>query len=111
LLDPARIWIENEHAIAFAPADLIADGHMIIAPRKHVPRVYELAAHEQADVWKLAGEVRDRLSIGLQPGSFDIGFIASATEHDHVHIVPRRHGERPWSPTPASSGSKQRARC
>jgi diadenosine tetraphosphate (Ap4A) HIT family hydrolase len=27
-LHPARISIENEHAIAFAPADPIADGHI-----------------------------------------------------------------------------------
>jgi diadenosine tetraphosphate (Ap4A) HIT family hydrolase len=93
-LDPARIWIEKEHAIAFAPADPVADGHMVIAPRKHVATVYELAAHEQAAVWSLAGEVRAQLLIGFKPDSFDIGLVEhEAVDHDHIHIVPRRLGD------------------
>jgi diadenosine tetraphosphate (Ap4A) HIT family hydrolase len=93
-LDPARIWIENEPAIALAPAGPIADGHMVIAPRKHVATVHALAAVEQSLVWKLAGEVRNRLLIGLKPDSFDIGLVEhEAVEHDYIHIVPRYHGD------------------
>jgi diadenosine tetraphosphate (Ap4A) HIT family hydrolase len=110
----ARNWIENEHAIAFAPADPIADGHMVIAPRKHVATVHALAADEQPAVWKLAGEVRNRLLIGLKPDSFDIGLVEhEAVEHDHIHIVPRRHGDAldmpskiRWVPTNHAPWSK-----
>jgi diadenosine tetraphosphate (Ap4A) HIT family hydrolase len=92
-IDPARVWIENEHAIAFAPADPITDGHLAIAPRKHIATVYALATDEQAALWQLAGRVRDRLLIGLKPDSFDIGFSEGETEHDHIHVVPRHRGD------------------
>src|SRR6516165_8193051 len=38
-LSIARLWIEREHAVAFAPADPIADGHIVVAPRKHVSTI------------------------------------------------------------------------
>jgi diadenosine tetraphosphate (Ap4A) HIT family hydrolase len=59
-LDLAHIWIENEHAIAFAPADPIADGHMVIAPHKHVATVYALTANEQAAVRPASGGCQQR---------------------------------------------------
>jgi diadenosine tetraphosphate (Ap4A) HIT family hydrolase len=40
-VSPARIWVETEHAIAFAHGPT-TDGHMLIVPRKHVGTVYEL---------------------------------------------------------------------
>jgi diadenosine tetraphosphate (Ap4A) HIT family hydrolase len=62
-----RIWIETEHAIAFAAAEPATDGHMIVAPRKHVFTIYQLAVPEQQAVWSLVTEVRERLLTGLKP--------------------------------------------
>src|SRR6476646_5396309 len=72
-----RIWIENEHAIAFPDAFRVTDGHILVVPRKHVSSTHELEMDEQQAIWKLAGEVRQRLLTGLKPPD---GFnIASMT--------------------------------
>jgi len=71
---PDRIWIETEHAIAFADAESIVDGHVIVAPRKHVSTIHQLSIPEQKAIWKLVAEVRERLLSGLKPDSFAIRF-------------------------------------
>ena len=95
-LAAADTWIASEHAIAFAPPDSVDDGHIVIAPRKHVGTIYELTAEEQAALWRLSRETRDRLLTGMMPRGFYIGFVeGEAVEHDHIHIVPRRDGDVP----------------
>ncbi len=66
-LDCSRRWIENEHAIAFADAYPLTDGHTLVIPRKHVGSIYELNADEQAALWSLVAEVRERLLTGMKP--------------------------------------------
>jgi diadenosine tetraphosphate (Ap4A) HIT family hydrolase len=48
-----RVWIEAEHAIAFAAAEPATDGHILIAPKKHVFTVYQLSIAEQKAIWAL----------------------------------------------------------
>jgi diadenosine tetraphosphate (Ap4A) HIT family hydrolase len=69
-----RIWIDSEHAIAFA-ADLpAAEGHIVV-PKEHVPSIHALPIAAQKGVWGLVSEVRGRLRTGLVPdGGFSIGW-------------------------------------
>lgn len=86
------IWIESEHAIAFAPDAPAAEGHVVVAPKAHVSSVHALSMTAQKDIWKLVSEVRGRLRTGLVPdGGFSIGF-ERAGAHALVHVVPRRTG-------------------
>lgn len=98
-LSSTRLWIETEHALAFAATDPIADGHIVVAPRKHVGTVYELSPREQKALWALVSEVRSRLLTGLTPDSFSIDFNDTLHEgmpggdHAAVHVVPRRRAD------------------
>jgi diadenosine tetraphosphate (Ap4A) HIT family hydrolase len=102
-VEHARIWIENDHAIAFGDAFPVADGHTLVAPRKHVSTIYELTIPEQTAIWELVGEVRERLLTGLMPDGFSIGFSdvlhdGVSANHTAVHVLPRRRGRRRASP-------------
>jgi diadenosine tetraphosphate (Ap4A) HIT family hydrolase len=94
------VWIETPHAVAFPDGAPMADGHTVVAPRKHVSTIYELTLLEQQALWELVGEVRTRLLSGLMPVGFSIGFNDTlhdgiSAEHAVVHVVPRRRGETP----------------
>jgi len=78
-VEPGRTWIENEHAIALANSNPIADGHTIIFPRKHVGTIYDLTQLEQDAA---------RLLTGLTPDGFRIGF--NHVMHDGVTTPCRR---------------------
>jgi diadenosine tetraphosphate (Ap4A) HIT family hydrolase len=97
-LDPRRKWIERDHAVAFADAYPVSDGHTLVAPRKHVSSIHELTAEEQSAVWSLVAEVRNRLLTELKPDAFNIGVndglaAGQTIAHAHVHIIARRKGD------------------
>jgi diadenosine tetraphosphate (Ap4A) HIT family hydrolase len=59
-----------------------------------------LNADEQAAVWSLVAQVRERLLTGMKPDAFNIGVndglaAGQTVEHAHVHIIPRRKGDVP----------------
>jgi diadenosine tetraphosphate (Ap4A) HIT family hydrolase len=99
-IDSARRWIETEHAIAFPDAYPVGDGHTLIIPRTHVSSIYQLSTREQAALWELVAEVRQRFLIDLKPDGFNIGVndglaAGQTVEHAHVHVIPRRNGDVP----------------
>ena len=53
ILDSGRMWIESEHAIAFADAYPVTDVHSIVISRQHTSTIYELSAgqHQQYGPW------------------------------------------------------------
>jgi diadenosine tetraphosphate (Ap4A) HIT family hydrolase len=100
LLDSAQIWIENEHAIAFADGHPVTEGHSLVSPRKHVRSIYELSLQEQFAIWDLVARIRERLLTDFKPDAFNIGVndgvaAGQTVEHAHVHVIPRRKGDVP----------------
>jgi diadenosine tetraphosphate (Ap4A) HIT family hydrolase len=49
----ARIWIDSEHAIAFAADAPATEGHVIVIPKAHVPSVHMLPMATQKELWHL----------------------------------------------------------
>ena len=97
-IEPARVWLENEYAIALPDAYPVADGHTLVVPRKHVTTIYELTTREQNAIWDLVGRVRERLITTSKPDGFNIGLndgvaAGQTVEHAHIHVIPRRRGD------------------
>jgi histidine triad (HIT) family protein len=96
----ARIWIESEHAIAFAADAPAVDGHTIVVPKEHVPSIHAVPMAAQQGVWALVSEVRGRLRTAIVPGGgFSIGFVDGLTAgapvpHTVIHVSPAPGGER-----------------
>jgi len=97
---PPRIWIKSEHAIAFAADAPVAEGHIIIVPKGHIPSIHALPMAVQKSVWALVSRVRRRLRTGFLPNDgFSIGFVdgltaAQLVPHAVIHVIPRRVGDR-----------------
>jgi HIT domain-containing protein len=46
-VEPDRIWLESEHAVAVADAFPVARGHTLVLPREHVMTISRLSIPEQ----------------------------------------------------------------
>lgn len=97
-----RFVASNRSAIALSDGYPVSEGHTLIVPNRHVRSVFELMGEEQADVWALVAEARDRLrsSLGKQPEGFNIGpndgeAAGQTVLHAHVHLIPRYSGDVP----------------
>jgi histidine triad (HIT) family protein len=91
---PAEVVAREPEVVAFLDVQPLADGHVLVVPRAHVPRVEDLEP-AAADalfraVVRLAGPVRE----GLEAAGTTIGInngeaTGQTIPHIHVHIVPR----------------------
>ena len=91
---PAEVVAREPEVTAFLDVQPLADGHVLLVPRAHVPQVEDLEP-EQAEalfraVVRLAGPVREAVdaagtTIGINNGDA----TGQTIPHVHVHIVPR----------------------
>ena len=76
-----------------------ANGHLLVAPSRHIPDLCDLSAGENAAIAAMLPRCARILRKTLQPEGFNIGLnlgtVAGAglASHLHWHIVPRWHGD------------------
>jgi ATP adenylyltransferase len=75
------------------------NGHLLIAPVRHIGDLEQADEAELLEITKLIRETQKALSLAVQPHGFNIGLNfgrcagAGLPEHMHVHVVPRWDGD------------------
>ena len=94
-----RILFENNLAIAFHDAFPVAEGHLLVIPKRHIESWFELKSDERESCHELilngkkAIKNEDSSVSGFNLGVND-GLSAGQTIlHAHLHLIPRRHGD------------------
>ena len=99
----------SKHAFAILNAYPYNNGHMLIAPYRHVPDFESLTQEEVLDIHSILVLSVKALKIAYNPDGFNIGVnigrVAGAglEEHIHVHIVPRWSGDTNFMPVLAET--------
>ncbi|MBU1567188.1 MAG: HIT domain-containing protein [Proteobacteria bacterium] len=76
-----------------------SNGHLLVAPTRHVPNITDLSQQESDAVMEMVKKATTLLDKHLTPDGFNIGCnigqIAGAgiADHLHFHIVPRWNGD------------------
>lgn len=85
------------------------NGHVMVAPYRHVKSPELLSAEELLDMMKLVNTTKTILDKKLKPHGYNIGLNigkaagAGVACHVHVHIVPRWAGDTNFMPLIADS--------
>ena len=75
------------------------NGHLLIAPARHIPDLDTASDEELLELTKLIRESQKALSLTLKPHGFNVGMNfgrcagAGLPDHFHIHIVPRWDGD------------------
>jgi len=75
------------------------NGHLLIAPVRHIPDLSDTGDQEMLEMMKLIGESQKALSAVIKPHGFNVGMNfgrcagAGLPGHLHIHIVPRWDGD------------------
>ena len=75
------------------------NGHLLIAPIRHIPGLDQTSDEEMLEMTKLIREAQNALSLVIKPHGFNIGMNfgrcagAGLPGHLHIHIVPRWDGD------------------
>jgi histidine triad (HIT) family protein len=99
---PAAIVYEDDSVLAFRDIKPQAPTHVLIVPKKLIPRIAEARADDQKLLGELllkAAEVADKA--GLTPGGYRLVINTGSdggetVPHLHVHILGGRH--MAWPP-------------
>jgi len=85
------------------------NGHLMIAPYRHVARLEELPDEEIAELMQVARRLEPVLREQLNPQGFNLGMnvggVAGAgiDAHLHLHLVPRWNGDTNFMPVLADT--------
>jgi ATP adenylyltransferase len=99
-----RVIFRTQHAVAMLNKYPYNNGHLMVAPSRHVKDLSSLTKDELLDVWQAVEKARALLARILKPQGFNIGMnIGSAAGagipgHVHIHIVPRWTGDTNFMP-------------
>ena len=75
------------------------NGHLLIAPLRHIPDLEKMRDDELLELMKLVRESQKALSLVIKPHGFNVGMNfgrcagAGLPEHLHIHLVPRWDGD------------------
>jgi ATP adenylyltransferase len=75
------------------------NGHLLIAPVRHIPDLDDASNEELLEMIKLIRESQKALSLAIKPHGFNVGMNfgrcagAGLPGHLHIHIVPRWDGD------------------
>ena len=75
------------------------NGHLLIAPSRHIPNLHTASDEELLELTKLIRESQRVLSLAIKPHGFNVGMNlgrcagAGLPDHFHIHIVPRWNGD------------------
>lgn len=75
------------------------NGHLLIAPNRHIGELEETTEEELLELFRLVIESQKVLSLAIKPHGFNIGMNlgrcsgAGLPGHLHVHVVPRWNGD------------------
>ena len=75
------------------------NGHLLVAPKRHVAGLEDLTLEEMADLLKMVRDTIGILRKAMRPDGFNVGLNlgevagAGVEQHLHFHIVPRWHGD------------------
>ena len=100
--EDAEIVDETDETLAFAPLDLISEGHVLVIPKDHYETIFDIPDPILCAVVKHTKAIAEQLKAHDVDGVnllHDSGEAADQSiPHFHLHLVPRRTGDEvdPW---------------
>ena len=96
--DNLVVW-RSEKSIVILNRYPYNNGHLLIAPLRHIPDLDEADDEELLELTKLVRESQKALSLTINPHGFNVGMNfgrcagAGLPGHLHIHVVPRWSGD------------------
>ena len=92
------LW-RSSHCIVILNRFPYNNGHLLIAPKRHIRDLDSAEDDELLELTKLVRESEKVVSLAIKPHGFNVGMNfgrcagAGLPEHLHIHVVPRWDGD------------------
>jgi len=101
------ILVQRPRAFVMLNRYPYTNGHLLVAPRAHVPSPAALSQDDHVALWDLVRDSVEALRRAIQPEGLNVGINlgrcagAGIEAHLHVHVVPRWSGDTNFMPVVA----------
>lgn len=112
---PSQIFFRSSLSAAIVNLRPIVPGHVLVIPKRVVPRLSDLNVMEYQDLWESVRFVQEVLDQHYSAGGFNVAVqdgkvSGQSVPHVHVHLLPRVQGDfernddiydhlQEWAPT------------
>lgn len=103
------VFLRTQHSLALLNLYPYNNGHMMVAPIRHIPSLELLNKEELCDLVDTVLRIKVLLDKILKPAGYNIGANvgrvagADVEKHIHLHVVPRWSGDANFMTTTAGS--------
>lgn len=116
---PSHRVLETPASVAFLDVGPLAEGHVLLLPRRHAERLEHLSAEEMADLARSLPALAAAISAvtgaaGLNLLQNNGAAAGQVVPHVHFHLIPRREGDGlgyRWNPGQYSAGRAEAIRA
>ena len=98
------VVLKTKHAISLLNIFPYNNGHMMVAPARHVRELSKLKEGEVLDLIRVLNDTKKLLDMVLKPHGYNIGINISDSAgagivgHLHIHLVPRWKSDTNFMP-------------
>lgn len=89
---PGHFVVEEEDVVAFLDIFGMADGHVLVVPKKHGRSIQDFNKEELGEIMDLVRKVSIKMEKALDADSITIGINhkeEKGVPHLHIHLIPR----------------------
>jgi len=97
---PAEILVESENFLSFPDANPKTEGHSLVIPKEHYENLLEIPDDLLGEYLNIIKKTADKLMKEKNTQGFNLvmnngGVAGQVIKHAHLHILPRRKGDKP----------------
>lgn len=90
---PSTKIYENDNFLAFLDIKPVADGHLLIIPKKHIVWMQEAEDEIISDIYKLSKKLMLAIKKGMGCDYVQMSVVGNEIPHFHIHLIPRYQGD------------------
>ncbi|MFM7766174.1 MAG: HIT family protein [Sphingomonadales bacterium] len=85
---PCHKIAETDDFLAFLDVMPLAQGHVLVIPKKEVDYIFDMETDAYAGLWTFARQVAKSLKMAIPSKRIGIAVIGLEVPHAHIHLVP-----------------------
>lgn len=88
---PCHKIAEDDHFFAFLDIMPLAEGHVLVVPKKETDYIFDIEDEEYQGLWLFAKKVAIPLRKAIPCQRIGVAVIGLEVPHAHIHLIPLQH--------------------
>ena len=85
---PSYIIAEDERYFAFLDINPLAEGHVLVIPKKETDYIFDMEDNSLAGLWLFAKHIAVAIKKAIPCKRIGVAVIGLEVPHAHIHLVP-----------------------